>query len=860
MEVYCTRPSCKIPENTIPDEILESRCATCSNCGMPLILQGHFVALELLGEGGFGRTFKAIDLDFPFTNRVIKQLHYANPHGRVLTPEQRQSIQKKFTEEAITLDKLNHPRIPRLLAFFNMEIEELTGSFQRFFYLVQDYIEGQNLAQDLEQKLRHNQTFSESEVINVLREVLNILQYIHNDECTNKFICIHRDIKPENIMRCSVDGKLYLIDFGAVKQILQGFEVETTSIVLDPRFAPPEQFHGQRLSPASDLYATAATCVYLLTGNRNPNEFLQESSLSNIVMLKDPHFAKALDMMLQHKSKDRPQSAQEVLDILSGKHEEVTQIPNQAKPSWLKRFFNWVRQIFRRWRWLRFGFFALLGLAIAFVFYPRLNQNPVANAQYFSRGEDVLIPRNQQANPECQTAYDFKDKGVDAFKNHDFSAAEIHFKEAMQQFKQAAQNTTSSENKCEVDPETLIYQYNSQVAQIPSNLSLPTIAVVIPGKPELNYIALEILRGVAQALNVRQPLFQILIANENIGSNKTETVAKYISKNNIPGDSYFKSKILGVIGHYTTKNTWKAGDIYGSADINNTDKLVLISPTSTGNRTHDLVNDNNNLNPYVFRTASNDEIAAGDLAEYMSNKLELQRALISYDSTSTDYSTSMLKGFRNKIIDPNNNTRNCDFRTEKIEDCIRIAKNIKPRALIFFPSPSALYRAINNILAINNIIELKDQNFKVLAGDVLYDRKTLNLKQSADGMIIAVFSHMDKANKQFIDKATKIGWKRGDMTWRSISSYDAAQVFVKALTDSSDNSTKTRQGIYSKLKDDSFSASGATTDIGFEKNGDRKLVTGVGVLVQVAQTNPNSDEYEFKLLETPQRNKSETKI
>ncbi|MEA5568561.1 bifunctional serine/threonine-protein kinase/ABC transporter substrate-binding protein [Anabaena sp. UHCC 0399] len=880
MEVYCTRPSCTKPENTIPDECLTARAATeicCANCKMPLILQARFVAIDLLGSGGFGRTFKAKDIlranDQIFSRniRVIKQLHPINHPGQILTPSTLNYIEEKFGEEASTLEELRHQQIPRFWDYFHEEVNEETGRVQKFFYLVQDYIAGHNLDQELQQKGK----FAEDEVINILKEILNILKYIHNYDGTHGVI--HRDIKPANIMHCSYDGRLYLIDFGAVRQIVQGLPVDTTSIVLDARFAPPEQSRGEKLSSASDLYALATTCLSLLTGNKNPNRLLFKSKLKENLQIKDQHFAEALDKMLQYEPEDRPQSAQEVLDILSAELKPdllATQAPapnslstQTSNPdphpqvSWFKRFSNGVERLPQRWRSIiGFSWPFFLGIAIAVAVHPKPPEKPpvkppLPNSQYFSRGEEALIPPNPKVIPspsQCSTAYDYKRQGMEAFANKDFTQAENHFNRAKQQFKQAAQTTT-----CEVDPETVIYAYNATVAQTPSNLSLPTIAVVIPGYSDHREIALEILRGVAQSLNADQPLFQILIAKENIDGDQItpEKVATYISQKNIPEDSDFvKSEILGVIGHYTSINTWKAGKIYGAAQLSETEKLVLISPTSTAIRKPNILDPSKDLNRYVFRTASNDALAASDLAKYMWDTLRVRKATIVYDP-SDGYSDSLRREFNEYLIrngiNHNNHIQYCSLITYTPMLCIQQAK-IPPaaEALLLFASRDALDIEID-------IINLGNQQFKMLAGDVLYSQKILDLKEAASGMIIAVFSHKDIATPQFRQKAEDIGWIK-DITWRSMSSYDAAQVFVKALTDLNGKSNKTRQDIYSKLNEPNFSTLGSTTEVKFyddkdkKHEHDRKLVKGVGVLVKVKEITP--DKYGFELEQTPERN------
>lgn len=863
MEVYCTRPSCTKPENTIPGDSLNSNTTEilCSNCKMPLILQGNFVALSFIGSGGFGRTFKALDLHFPYTNRVIKQLHPRNTSGQILTPKILKRIEEMFVREAITLDRLRHPRIPKFLAFFTMELEEETGYVQKFFYLVQDYIEGKNLAQEL----REVGSFSEGEVINILKEILNLLNYIHNYDGTNGVI--HRDIKPANIIRCSQDNKLYLIDFGAVKQILQGLEVETTSMVLDPHFAPPEQFDRDKVSPASDLYATATTCLCLLTGIIDTRELLLNSSWRVHVPVSDQHFAKALDEMLKRRQEDRPQSAQEVLKILSGEPNSGSHATQRAnpgsspKPRMLRRFIDWVSQLPRRWRSIiNFGFSVLLGIAIAvafyFIFHPKSPVLPPPFANYFSRGEESLIPQlNAKAvEPTCKQAYNLKQEGMKAFKQASSSGNEALFKKAEDLFTQSIDKfkpDPNVTNSCIVDPETFIYQYNSKVAQTASARNLPTIAVVIPNMPEDN-IALEILRGVAQVLQEQDtnlPLFQILLASNNNIDLEVKKLAEFISYQNIPEEfnHFNKSQILGVIGRYTSKYLFNqnmnrqqkfegVGEIYGKKE------LVLIAPTSTATRT--INTQGKYLHRYVFRTASNDSIAASKLSKYVWDDLQLNNVLIIYDSKDI-FSQSLAVEFQSKMSDKyeEGNYDLCDV-SASINNalfCKNQLKNSELQALML-AAPNVNYNEYLDIIR-----RVTSRKVQILAGDNLYK----NIQKSANKITIAVSFHADNAKNNFNDK-TKELWGIRKVSWRTMTSYDAAQVFVQALKN---NNNPTRQSIFNKLNDENnFSAPGATTEVRFDQDHDRKAVTGVGVLVQVNQSNPKKDEYGFTLLETLQRN------
>lgn len=847
---------------------------------MPLILRGKFIAIELLvpeeDRGGFARTFKARDLEFPRQMRVIKQLDPINYTVR-LNPEQLQRIEEMFREEASTLAELNHPQIPKAWSFFHKDIQDETGYSQRLFYLVQDYIEGKNLNQEL--SLRNPENFSETEVIKIFKEILHILKYIHNYDGIHGVI--HRDIKPANIMRCSQNGRLYLIDFGAVKQTVQGLPVDTSSIVLTPAFAPPEQSSGEPVSPASDLYALATTCLCLLTGNRNPRELIWSSRWSDHVKINNQRFAKALDKMLQYRKEDRPQSAQEVLDILEREKSWFEKFLY-----WLQNFFNRFRRIPSRWTWVSFGLLVLLGVAIA-VFAsrikppiispptptlvvtttPRITQSPtpVANDdqddQYFSRGERSLIPELNN-NDVCRTAYELKQEGMRAFKAASLAGDQPGFAKAQTKFKESIR---SEKNNCIADPETRIYEYNSIVAQIDlqSGSKFPTLAIVTQkeeisnnkAEDEKSILGLEILRGIAQALDTNQPLFQILLANYEVNQGKDidnlDEIAQYIANNQIPKETrYFsQSKILGVIGRYISKDIGKIGETYGNKQV------VLIAPTSTAFRDN-LASDDQPLNEYVFRTASNDSIASENLAKYVQSQANWNKLLMIYDENDK-YSESLKTEFisnlsnRKKIYFCNLETSNAENQQlSKSRTCSREALNKKVDVLMLAPPPKYLRNAID----VARDVKVVRQRIQLIGGDVLYDYKTLQeLGDSAEGMVIAISSHVSLASQDFL-KTAKTLWRTTDVSWRTITSYDAVKVFNQALTELGLNNNLTGQDIYSKLSEPNFSATGATAKIQFYDSGesrhDRKQLQGVGILVQVKKISDN--EYRFSTLpDTP---------
>jgi serine/threonine-protein kinase len=316
MEIYCTRPSCSRPLNHFPDLDDTTKLKTvpqkyCTACGMPLILDNRYVPSKLLGKGGFGAAFLARDRRTPGMRYcVVKQFQ---PAGS-LTPDQLQTAQTLFEREAEVLEDLGirHPQIPDLLAFFPLDVPSRSpGQSEQFFYIVQEFVDGE----DMEAELVRRGRFSEAEVLEILTEMLKILQFVHENNS------IHRDIKPSNIMRRR-DGLLFLLDFGAVKQVTTGAAVgqpgKASTGIYSLGFAPPEQMRGDRVYPATDLYALAVTCITLLTG-KQPNELHDPYSDTwnwrSYAQISD-RLEAVLNRMLLPTPNQRFQSAQDVLVAL----------------------------------------------------------------------------------------------------------------------------------------------------------------------------------------------------------------------------------------------------------------------------------------------------------------------------------------------------------------------------------------------------------------------------------------------------------------------------------------------------------------------------------------------------------------
>ena len=301
--------------------------------------RGRYQLLGRLGGGSFGDTFLAIDLN-TLTQRycVIKRLRIDSHHS----PEIVAGIKKAFEKEAKVLEDLGDRsgNIPCLYDYFSSTVTDPELSTpQEFNYLVQQYIEGEDLKKELEQQGR----FSEAKVLALLNNILPVLKFIHKNNV------IHRDIKPSNIMHSKEeDNKFYLIDFGAVKQVIKGDidTTETSMVFGTPAYAPLEQIRGEKVDYSSDLYALAASCVQLLTGEF-PDDSRDVNNLWN--WQKYPHISehlgKILERMLQEDLDHRFQSAQEVMEALnkgddpSDKNngdDQTTEIISPPKPQFIK--------------------------------------------------------------------------------------------------------------------------------------------------------------------------------------------------------------------------------------------------------------------------------------------------------------------------------------------------------------------------------------------------------------------------------------------------------------------------------------------------------------------------------------------
>ncbi|MBR8826400.1 MAG: serine/threonine protein kinase [Gomphosphaeria aponina SAG 52.96 = DSM 107014] len=267
------------------------------------LVDKRYLIKKVLGQGGMGRTYLVSDQQCFNKLLVLKEFVPGSTEEYIL-----QKSRALFRREAEVLYQLNHPQIPKFYGHF----EERARLF-----LVQDYIKGKSYRQFLEQ----GKIFSEMEVIQWLKDLLPVLDYIHQKNI------IHRDISPDNVMLVDSEefqegeearNKLMLIDFGVVKQA-ENQVTSNYSIVGKLGYSPPEQIRLGQCYPTSDLYALAVSALVLLTGKEPQilfDSYSTQWQWQNYIKLSE-NLPEIIEKMLAEIPQERYQSAQEVLAKLN---------------------------------------------------------------------------------------------------------------------------------------------------------------------------------------------------------------------------------------------------------------------------------------------------------------------------------------------------------------------------------------------------------------------------------------------------------------------------------------------------------------------------------------------------------------
>ncbi|NJK29277.1 MAG: protein kinase [Acaryochloris sp. SU_5_25] len=269
----------------------------------PTLLNNRYRVVKVLGDGGFGTTFLAVDMQMPSRRQcVIKQLKPIDNNPQIY-----QLVKDRFQREAAILERLgeSHDQIPMLYAFL-----EEAGQF----YLVEEWVAGQTLTQ----KMQQSGPLSEMAVREILVKLLPVIDYIHQARL------VHRDIKPDNIILRQTDGIPILIDFGAVKETMstvvnsQG-QTNRSIVVGTPGYMAMEQLAGRPMF-SSDLYSLGLTAIYLLT-RKVPQELETDPYTGTVVWQHltphlSPELIATLTQAIQPQPRERFSTAAEMLHRL----------------------------------------------------------------------------------------------------------------------------------------------------------------------------------------------------------------------------------------------------------------------------------------------------------------------------------------------------------------------------------------------------------------------------------------------------------------------------------------------------------------------------------------------------------------
>jgi len=759
------------------------------------ILRDRYRIIAKLGQGGFAQTYTANDALGSPKNPLCVVKEIEPPQSN--EPDVLHRAQVQFETEAESLISLEQcSRIPRLIEHFQE---------QGRFYLIQEYIAGN----PLNKEIGSGRQFRESEVIDLLQDILEVL------DCVHKKHIIHRDIKPSNLIRCQLDGKIAVIDFGAVKGIstlaIQGGQITQTRVIGTDGYMPAEQWKNQpRFN--SDIYAVGIIGIQAIAGldiqeffnDKKTGELVWHYSTDDRPMVQiSDKLKKVLNKMVRYHFNDRYQSVAEVLQDLRSLTALHSPAPASQQPLLPKPQRQWQNTLRVCLPIAIAGCLGLAAFLIHKIFTPQTC--PLIQGDAVSCGDEILIKTS---------ASRLKQRGVNDFFDGNHQSA----------FTLLKQSWNEEERK---DPETLIYMNNALLKA--KKADYYTLAVAVPisnteGGTVNSDLAREMLRGIAQAqTEVNLALFNSDRNNDFPGQGflagkaiKGKGIRVIIADDvNLKAEAKARAsslvkqtEILGVVGHYTSEMTVHAIDIY---DKNH---LVLISPGTT---TEQLTEQRRK---FFFRTVPRHQITAENFKNYLIDNASSKKAAGFY-CPEIQATSSLWEEFRKLFRQAGGNIFsitefNLCKKNFNVELALQEIERTEKTAIVL--TTSHVPDAVKNAMAL--IKANGDRNWVVGTGGI-YSQKTLETASqlpSFEKLVTSSSWHpLTAPNRTFADNARKL-WG-GNVNHRTALTYDATRTLIKAIEIQQKPS---REGMQKTIASRNFSATGATGTIEFDANGDRQ--------------------------------------
>ena len=268
------------------------------------LLHKRYRIVEILGQGGMGSVYRAVDENLGVDVAVKENLFTTDEYAR------------QFRLEAVILANLRHPNLPRVTDHF------VIGDQGQ--YLVMDYIEGE----DLRQRMERMGNIAEDEAVLIGAALCDALAYLH----TRKPPILHRDIKPGNV-KITPDGHIFLVDFGLAK-VLHGSQATTTGArAMTPGYSPPEQYGTARTDPRTDIYSLGATLYAALSGIIPEDGLARAMDNTQLTPLRKRNskvsrrFAASIEKAMGIDPADRFQNAEEFKRSLLGSKTKTQLLP-----------------------------------------------------------------------------------------------------------------------------------------------------------------------------------------------------------------------------------------------------------------------------------------------------------------------------------------------------------------------------------------------------------------------------------------------------------------------------------------------------------------------------------------------------